>query len=85
MVKEKDDIIAVVPQVENFNLTVSMSSPKLEAQVKKEFNTKKSKIVPQYSLVAIKVGPKTSCEALCHDLYIVEQTIHNEYCLEEDV
>ena len=35
LVKEKDDIVTAVPQVSNSNATVTISSPYLEAQVKK--------------------------------------------------
>ena len=61
----------------NSNTTVSINSPRLEIQVKKEFNPEKSKIVPQCSPVALQVGLKISHEAACHNRDVAEKNIHN--------
>ena len=85
LAKEQDDIFAEVYRVINSNETVSISSPQLEAQVKKEFNPEKSKIVPQHSPLPLQLGPKISCEDACHDLHMTEQSTHNDHYLAEDI
>ena len=82
-VKEPDNIVATVPQASNSNANISISSPQLEVQVKKEFNPKESKIVPQAYPVDLQVDPKTSYKHVCHDLDMAGQMIYDKKYLAE--